>query len=221
MNIGISLSHSAQGRYRATVILIVAAAVCFLVSLVVFVFTEQWTRRVLFFPEVNSKKYAAEVRYLPPSGSALEDIRGLLGDLLLGPSNFGYAPVLPANTRLLSAMLEQDELYVGFSKEIFQTDDDPYLPRERLQAVADTVYFNFPWVRNVHFFIGGKELLDGPVEHLADRKLELARALVPALGDLPRLIRIAEQNPLFDTADADRNTALFHDGARWDESILK
>ncbi len=221
MNLDLNLPATELARRRLTVILLVALGAFLAVSLVVFALTPQWTRRVLFFPEVNSTKYAAEVRDLPPGAGPIEDIRTLLEDLLLGPSNMNYAPALPPGTRLVSAMLSGDELYVGFSREIYRTESDPAVPREMLQGVADTVYFNFPWVSNVRFFIGGKELSDGPVFSLSDRKFELARALVPAAADLPELLRIAGRHPLFEQGTNDRNVELFRGGARWDERILR
>ncbi|MBN2353435.1 MAG: GerMN domain-containing protein [Spirochaetales bacterium] len=221
MKIDLTLASTQLARRRVTIALLVALGVCLAVSLIVFLLTPQWTRRVFFFPEVNSIKYAAEIRDVPPGAAPIEDIRNLLSDLLLGPSNLSYAPALPPGTKLVSAMLDGDELYVGFSKEIYQGEGGPSRPREMLQGVADTIYFNFPWVSNIRFFINGKELQDGPVLDFADRKIELARALIPAMADLSKVLRIADRNPLFAAAGTERDAYLFHGGARWDERILK
>jgi hypothetical protein len=221
MNIAAGTLNLEKVRLRVTLICLIVLSLFFILALVVFLLTEQWTRRVFFFPEVNSKKYAAETRYLPRGGSEVDDIRRLLEDLLLGPSNFGNAALLPPGTRLASAMLESGELYVGFSKEIYQTESGLLIPREMLQGVADTLYFNFPRLKKIRFFIGGKELMDNPVFHQVDRKYDLARIMAPTIGDLSRTLRIVSRHPLFEPAACDRNALLFHDGAQWNEDILK
>jgi hypothetical protein len=221
VNVHLNFRNPVLARYRVTIIAAIALFAILAGSLVVFLLTEQWARRVFFFPEASSRKYAAEVRYLPRTDSEIGDIRSVLMDLLLGPSNFGNAAALPPETKLVSAMLEGKELYVGFSKDILKTGGIPYFPREMLQGVADTIYFDFPWVENIHFFIGGRELMDDTVAHQTDRTLDLARRLLPTIADASKTLRIAERHPLFDPAAADRNEPLFHDGARWDESILK
>jgi len=221
MKLDLNLASPHPARRRATVVMLAALGVCLAVSLVAYLLIPQWARRVFFFPEANSIKFAAEIRDVPPGATPIQDIRTLLGDLLLGPSNLSYAPALPVGTKLVSAMLDGDELYVGFSRGIYRGETGAATPREMLQGVADTIYFNFPWVSNVRFFINGKELLDGSVLEAADRKLELARTVVPAMADLPRLLRIADRNPLFAAAADDRNAYFFRGGARWDERILK
>ncbi len=221
MNLDLNLAATELARRRVTVILLVSLGFILVFSLVVFALTPQWSRRVFFFPEVNSSKYASEVRALPPGARPIEDIRALLDDLLLGPSNMNYAPALPAGTRLVSAMLDGNELYVGLSREIYRTGNGSAVPREMLQGVADTVYFNFPWVSNIRFFIGGKELSDGPVFSRTARQFELARALVPAVADPAELLRIAGRHPLFGDVSSSRNVYQFRDGARWDERILR
>ena len=213
MKLDLNLASTHPARRRATIIMLAALGVCLAVSLVAYLLIPQWARRVFFF--------AAEIRDVPPGATPIQDIRTLLGDLLLGPSNLSYAPALPVGTKLVSAMLDGDVLYVGFSRGIYQGETGAATPREMLQGVADTIYFNFPWVSNVRFFINGKELLDGSVLEAADRKLELARTVVPAMADLPRLLRIADRNPLFAAAADDRNEYFFQGGARWDERILK
>jgi hypothetical protein len=221
VNVNLNLKNPVLVRFRMTIVIAIALFVLLTGSLVVFLLTDQWAKRVFFFPDASSRKYAGEVRYLPRSGSEIGDIRAVLTDLLLGPSNFGNAAALPPETKLVSAMLEGQELYVGFSKDILKTGGIPYFPREMLQGVANTIYFNFPWVENIHFFIGGRELVDDTVAHQADRTLDLARRLLPSSANMAKTLRTAERHPLFDPAAAGRNEPMFHDGARWDESILK
>ncbi len=208
-------------RFRVTLISGIVLACLLAASLVVFALTPQWARRVIFFPQVNTGKFVAEVRYLPEGGSAIGDIRFLLEDILLGPSNFGNDTVFPSATRLDSAMLEKNTLYIGFSTEIYRTRTGLFRPRERLQAVADSLYFNFPWLENVHFFIGGHELTDAPAWHHLDRKYDLARSLAPLVADLPNLLRTASRQPLFTSDVFDWNVYSFENGAVWDERILK
>lgn len=221
MYLPIQTRNPDQLRFRLTVLFAVLAFCLAAASIIFFAVTPQWQRRVLFFPEVNTGKFVSEVRYLPSGGSAIGDIRTLLEDILLGPSNFGNEAVLPAATRLQSAMLEKGTLYVGLSEGIFQTRTGQFQPRERLQAVADALYFNFPWLEKVYFFIGGRELSDARALRHVDRKFELARSLIPLSSDLHRLLATAARQPLF-TADVfGWNVYSFENGAVWDERILK
>jgi hypothetical protein len=126
VNVNLNLKNPVLVRFRMTIVLAIALFVLLTGSLVVFLLTDQWAKRVFFFPDASSRKYAGEVRYLPRSGSEIGDIRAVLTDLLLGPSNFGNAAALPPETKLVSAMLEGQELYVGFSKDILKTGGIPY-----------------------------------------------------------------------------------------------
>jgi hypothetical protein len=226
VDIRINVNNPALFIRRMTVILGVFLVLFFIVSLVFFLAIDQWQRRVLFFPEVNSKKFVSEIRYLPEAGRDAGNIRLLLEDILLGPSNYGNALVLPDKTRLLSMMLEDNILYVGFSKGIYQLDSDLFEPREMLQAVADSVFFNFPGVKKVYFFIEdqnneGQELSDLPLLHLVDRKMDFAKMLIPHLGDLSDTMRFLSANPLTPRSGLERNIFAFQNGAQWDERLLK
>jgi hypothetical protein len=221
MNLSIQTLNTDLVRHRLTVIAAVAAGCLLAISLIVFALNPQWVKRVVFFPQANAHAYAAELRYLPESGSAAGDIRSLLEDILLGPSNFGNDPVLPPATRLESAMLEDHILYVGFSRGIFATGKGNAEPREMLQAVADAVYFNFPWLDRIHFFINGRELSDARALRHVDRKFDLARSLVPLAADLRLVTRQAARHPFFSTDAFSWDVYTFENGAVWDERILK
>jgi hypothetical protein len=221
MHIPIQTKNPELLRVRLTAFFGVLLFCLLAASLVFFAVIDQWQRRVIFFPQVNTGRYVAEVRYLPGAASPIGDIRNLLVDILLGPSNFGNEEVLPAATRLNSAMLEKNRLYVGFSSGILQTRDGMFRARERLQAVADSLYFNFPWLEKIYFFIEGRELRDLHALHDIDRKFDLARGLAPHLSDLPALLRTASRHPLFSPDIFNWDVYTFENGASWDERILK
>jgi hypothetical protein len=221
MHLTVQTNNPDRLRFRLTVLFAVVLGGALAASLVFFAVTPQWTRRVIFFPQVNTGKFVAEVRYLPPEGSEAGDIRLLLEEILLGPSNFGNDALFSAATRLDSAMLEKNTLYIGFSKGIWQIRAGLFRPRERLQAVADALYFNFPWLENIRIFIDGNELRDSRALAYVDRKIELARSLVPLTADLHRLLRTAARHPLFSADIFDWDVYTFENGAVWDERILK
>jgi hypothetical protein len=221
VDVSINVKNPILFVYRSTILLCAFLALCIILSLLFFIFTSQWTKRVLFFPEVSSKKFEAEVRYLPEANSNAGNIRILLEDLLLGPSNFGYSSVLPTKSSLHSVMFEDGVLYVGFSKSIYQLDNNLFGPREMLQAIANSLYFNFPWLKKIYFFIDGKALSDLPLLHRVDRKLDFAKMLVPLLSDLGATIQYLSTNPLSPVAAGRDDLFFFQNGAQWDESLLK
>ncbi|HEQ71221.1 MAG TPA: hypothetical protein ENN69_01930 [Spirochaetia bacterium] len=206
---------------RAAIVLGGLLGLFLIVSVVVYLITPQWAKRVLFFPEVNTHRFVAEIRYLPPADNAADDIRLLLEDILLGPSNFGNGPVVSPQTTLVSSMLEDDVLYAGFSRGIFNTPAGPIAARERLQAIADAVFFNFPWVKKIYFFIDGAELTDGPIRQRLEMRNVFARALIGTLDDLPASLRLLSTHPFASSAAGDRNLYLFQNGVEWDPRPLK
>ncbi|MBN1523948.1 MAG: GerMN domain-containing protein [Spirochaetales bacterium] len=203
--------------------LIILAAViiivCLTTSIVLYAVTEQWERRVLFFPNLNTIRFEGEIRYFPKLDSRVEDIRMLLSDTLLGSSNYANSNVLPAKTRLDSLMLENGTVYIGFSDGVYHLENKVFTPRQMLQGVANTVFFNFNDVREVRFFISGKEISDITLEsEKAERSFALQNA-VSILSNLKASISVIRNHAVLSTP-ARTDYYFFANGARFDDSIF-
>ena len=141
-----------------------------LISLLLFYLRgDRRAKRVLFFPESSfgrsynerrgeqADRLYAEVRRLPLRGSAQEDIRLLVEDLILGPVDPMHVRLVPRETRLIGLIWKRSALYVNLSAGILADDDESELSLQRkLQGVVNAILFNFPFVRRVHLFIEGQ-----------------------------------------------------------------
>ena len=135
--------------------------VILLTSIFLYAFSENWIKRVLFFPHVNSTKVIGEERFLPDLGKQKDNILLLVDEIMAGPYKYGNLPVIPETTKLKSAIIHNDILYVNFSKEIFNIDKLVLItPKDMLQTFANSVLYNFPSVRKVFVFIEGSPVSD-------------------------------------------------------------
>ena len=126
-------------------------------------------RRVLFFPSVTSGKLIGEQRYLPAQRSAEREVELVVRELLLGPSTLAATRIVPRGTRATSVLVRDRTAYVNFSDEMLFPDASVKTSLgQMLQGVANTLYFNFPWLRDVKLFIRGQipEIWGMDTDHL-------------------------------------------------------
>ena len=114
-------------------------------------------RRVLFFPDPESHRLAAEEHFVPRARGTEENARLLVKELLLAPASFELGRLLPESTRLLSVSLRDRVLYVDFSTDlVLDLATVPLGLGQIVQGVANNAYFNFPRLRGVYVFIHGQ-----------------------------------------------------------------
>lgn len=115
------------------------------------------TRRVLFFPGVDGKRMVAEERLVPRDRTLEENVVELAEGVLLGPSGENAVRLFPRGARVVSAMVSGRTLFLDLSPLILL--DDPEVPlkgKAALDALARTLRFNFPHLREVDFYIDGQ-----------------------------------------------------------------
>ena len=213
---------ASEGAARILFIIsLILLLACLTTSLIIFFSGEQWGRRVLFFPEANTGRYKAEIRYLPELASEIDNIRLLVEDILLGPTQFENSALFPVGTHLVTTLLEDGVLYLGLSSQALSHDEDIVLQsRFSLQALANSVFFNYPWLKKIYFFIDGKEVSDYAVHAQTQHILELGVRLLPYLTDLNKTLSFLENYPALQSFPFVKEIFLFGDGARWDERLF-
>lgn len=134
----------------------------FLASLVIglalyFIFPPRQTERVLFFPENITGKTHGESRLVPRERGREDAIVEVVDEILLGPTRLRDLPLVPADTRLDFLMLRGDTVYIDFSPELVVGSDSVQesVPRI-LEIVRHTIFYNFPYVRQISITIGGQ-----------------------------------------------------------------
>jgi hypothetical protein len=191
-------------------------------SIFLFAFSENWIKRILFFPHVNSAKVIGEERFLPDLGNQKENILLLVDEIMAGPYKYGNLPVIPENTKIKSVIIHNDMLYVNFSKDIFNVNKLVLItPKEMLQAFANSVFYNFPNIKKVYVFIEGL-----PVSNYSElNRLHFYRHLKSfIITDIEQLgVQVArlKSNPLLEYCAGLRAHDNFQDGIAFSAEILE
>jgi hypothetical protein len=125
-------------------------------SLLLFLTGGHWARRTLFFPALSNARLSGETRFLPRRRSLEGDVRLLVEEVILGPTQPAHRPLLPKETRLLSVLARQRVLFISLSHELLQPAGGRLTAQEALAAIGLTVKFNFPRVRRLELLIEGQ-----------------------------------------------------------------
>lgn len=115
------------------------------------------TSRVLYFPGVDGRRLVAEERLLPRHRTLEENVTELAEGVLLGPARNDALRLFPRGARVVSALVNGRTLFLDLSALVLV--DDPEVPLKgaaALDALARTIRFNFPRVREVDFYIDGQ-----------------------------------------------------------------
>jgi hypothetical protein len=115
------------------------------------------SKRVLFFPRGETRKLYGETRFLPRQRSMEENIHLLLEEIILGPATPNSQRLVPQELEVESVILNQNTLYINFSREmIFAAASLNLTVAEMIQAVGNSVLFNFPRLKNLYVYIEGQ-----------------------------------------------------------------
>ncbi len=168
-NIGLWLSRFKKLDFSQYMIMTICATVLvFLLSFALY-FAEKGlvTRRVFFFPDAFTTKLRGEERFVKRENSESLDVKKVIDELLLGPVMPDVLHLFPQGTTLISMILKDRNLYIDFSQELILNSDavngdsvnKDAIPLERkMLACINTIRFNFPDMKKIHFFIHGEEL---------------------------------------------------------------
>jgi Sporulation and spore germination len=113
--------------------------------------------RVLFFPAQAGRGMVAEERLLPRHRVLEQDVTELAEGVLLGPTRHDALRAFPRGASVLSSLVHGRTLYIDLSPRLLV--DDPEVPlkgEDALTALARSIKFNFPRVRQIVFFIDGQ-----------------------------------------------------------------
>jgi spore germination protein GerM len=81
---------------------------------------ENWNveRRVLFFPRDLDLELVSEVRNLKKADNKEQKIEQMILELILGPVELRHAPLFPIDTKLVSILLRDSQVYLNFSEDL-------------------------------------------------------------------------------------------------------
>ena len=127
----------------------------FSATLYIFESPKQMQRRFLFVAE-GSGRPAGEVRSVARGATREDEITNYLNELLLGPAMLRFADIFPSGTRLNQVNLEENTLYIDFSKELaFNLEKHSLSLVEIKNLTVDNLNSNFPRVEKVVLTING------------------------------------------------------------------
>jgi hypothetical protein len=118
-------------------------------------------RRTLMFYTINQGFEMVEDRFFPRSGSRETDIRRYVEEVLLGPAAPGTAPLFPREARIESLLYREGRVYAGFSESAALPPLEGGSVFNNLRVLKAGILRNFPYVKEVKFFINGNEILEG------------------------------------------------------------
>ncbi len=118
-------------------------------------------RRTLFFPRLTGRppaqkvRYAGEERRMPVRHGLEARVAGLVEEVLLGPENPANLPLVSPGTRLLAVVASGGTVFVSLTAGLLN-EGAVVPPEKQVQAIADTIYFNFPSVRRTYVLVDGQ-----------------------------------------------------------------
>lgn len=125
--------------------------------LAILLFPQEMSRRVLFFPNGVTGELGGEEHLLPRRSDRQEAIETFLEELILGPNTLGAIRIFPATTEIDLLMLRERELYIDFSPQILDLEEETRISFD--DAVEMTVYnlrYNFPYLRAITVTVAGQ-----------------------------------------------------------------
>ena len=159
-----------MGRFRIpkSGILLLVLLILAMVALIEF-FTLGLARRTFMFYDIDSGLVNIEERMLVvSSGSALAsygsigssprelDIARYVEEALLGPASSNSMPLFPRETRLRSLLYRSGVVYVDLSEEAVLPPLEGGEVFMNMKTLYSGIRRNFPFVRDLRFFIAGK-----------------------------------------------------------------
>ncbi|MDR0487745.1 MAG: GerMN domain-containing protein [Treponema sp.] len=117
-------------------------------------------RRTFVFYNVSGG-VVVEDRMLKRSPSREVNITRYLGETLLGPAAPDLAPLFPRGTTLKSALYRDGVVYADFSADAALPPVEGGRVLDNFRTLYAGILRNFPFVREVRFFIDGNAAYDG------------------------------------------------------------
>ena len=132
-------------------------------------------RRTYVFYTVDSGIVTVEERMLRVSGGNLlrpasreADITRYVEEALLGPISQDSLPLFPGETRLKSLLYRNGVVYADFSEEAVLPPVEGGEVLTNMKILHAGITRNFPFVRDVRFFIAGKASFPAEFRRISD-----------------------------------------------------
>jgi len=125
-------------------------------------YDSQWHRYVLFFPKYTDPGIVeGEVRGVRMHNDREKNLERFIHELMLGPGDVRYLPVMPEDGNVNTLILRDNELYVDFSHSIlFSNDEVPFPLEERFELMTKSIRWNFPDIKTINYSINGEVPVD-------------------------------------------------------------
>ena len=119
-------------------------------------YTSGLARRTYVFYAIDDGAIAVENRMLKRAASREVDITRYVEDAVLGPVSLNSLPLFPKETRLGSLLYRDGVVYANFSEDTALPPVEGGEVFQNLKTLHSGIQRNFPFVRDVRFFIAGK-----------------------------------------------------------------
>ena len=148
---------------RAAVLASVLAGTALISILVFFIFGNDRSKRVLFFPAEG--RLVSEMRFLPNHRDIEGDMTELVREEILGQVSHAAERLVSKDVILMSLFVRNRVAYIDLSADFFLAQAGyPLMEEAALDVLRKAVRFNFPHVREVVFTV------DGQVPNFSSRK---------------------------------------------------
>jgi len=156
-----------KGGFFLVVLLLLSLGIFFLAG-------NRKVERTFFFPEIKTQRrnsgirFSGEERIIPRQKRRLDNIRLVIEEIILGPLSHKHSRLVSPEVTLYSLVLDQNKLFLNLSGEILNSAPHSTLPPEvQIQAIGNTILYNFPFLKKVYVFIEG-QIPDFSVVHGED-----------------------------------------------------
>jgi hypothetical protein len=118
-------------------------------------------RRTFVFYSIGSGALTVEDRMLKRSSSREIDIRRYVEEVLLGPVSPDSEPLFPRGTRLRSLLYRGGVVYADLTEDAVLPPAEGGDVFRNFQTLREGIGRNFSFVRDIRFFIAGREAFVG------------------------------------------------------------
>ncbi len=131
--------------------------ITFLLAVILINLENARLKQVLLFPLDNGNGVNAELRMIKKYKTKEVRIAHTVKEMLLGPAILELDRIVPLGTKLQSLILNDQTLFLDFSKDFFQMDSGLSFPfSDRIDLIKRNLKFNYPFLKEVVITINGQ-----------------------------------------------------------------
>ncbi len=141
-------------------IFVLTIVISFLISALFLFLKSPGIRMSFIYKASDSNLLRIEHKYLPINTED-DKISNYIDELLLGPISEHCVPVFEQGTKLISCFKRNSVLYVDISEDALKASAFNTDFRQQIALFEKNVHKNFPTIKKIELFIGGKSVFDG------------------------------------------------------------